>query len=461
MTKMSKTITDIEKGQIFISPDLSSEVYFTVLLQEGYARGFFTASEVESIQLHCLEFLAYKCKKYNGGESCSIRVEAAESIMKSNLYTIGLYLKFLADTSGAIEELKTKKISEIYQKGRGLITVKLAAAQAIYEQTQNNKLPTLNFTYNETLSEEGAGLFFISYKPDYEAHETPASIDYQLCNPVNQLTGVEFMYSYLENLWLENEFCKRFSPKAIHHLLCGYDPGYKGLLINIFEQVLTAALACALAKRSVLSLHISGEEIKRLHNVLVQNDPSALAWKIGKAEELVLEELNFTGTALGDYVTKSLPGILANISRGLELNTLDKIFVSPFDPDSVPKIYFSEGLKMNDEDYRQLIEELLVCRYPEDKLQLIKEQVKSFADLEDLLTDALLEEEEVFGVLDLLSDVEIAALIKRHPYEEEKQAAYMPVAEQTLRNYLNSYLEQLDDDRKKRVLEMLDQFADG
>ena len=59
---------------------------------------------------------------------------------------------------------------------------------------------------------------FKFYNPDYAAHEVMASIDYQLCNPVTDLTGVEFILKYLENLFIENEFCSYFDAEDIHHL---------------------------------------------------------------------------------------------------------------------------------------------------------------------------------------------------------------------------------------------------
>jgi len=123
-----------------------------------------------------------------------------------------------------------------------------------------NKLATIHYTYNATLN-DGIGSFFASYNPDYEAQETPASIDYQLCNDVGELAGVEFIQRYLEHLFLENEFCGNFAAEDIQHLLCGYDKEYKDLLINIFEHVLTAAVGCSLANRSVVKLDITGEEI--------------------------------------------------------------------------------------------------------------------------------------------------------------------------------------------------------
>lgn len=453
-------MANIETRHIIDSNNLSGESYFTSMLQEAFAYGLLNHSDIENIQLQCIKLLANKSEIYNGGESSSIRVEVAESIMKSNLYTIGLYLKSLPDADFAVNELKMATISEMYQKGRALINAKVHAAKHIFKMAKANKLITLNYTYNATLDDKGVGIFFKLYNPDYEAHEVPASIDYQLCNPVADLAGIEFIQKYLENLFLENKFCSFFNANAIDHILFGYDEGYKDLLINIFEQVVTAALGCMLANSMVVKLDITEEEIQRLNNELSKDDDELLALKISKANEKILQEFNVSSIPLQRYMEKSLPKITSNIIRAVKTNTLDKTFVSPINPDLKPKIQFIPGVKMDDDNYRKFIDELLICRYSSDKLALIKEKVKSFGDIEDLLLDAQLSEEEITSVLGILGDVEIAALISRHPFHLDIQAADLSEVEQALRLYLKSYINQLETDRQERIFELVYHFID-
>lgn len=444
-------MANIEKRQIIDSRNLSGEFYFASIFQQAYARGILCDSDIENIQLQCIRLLAYKSERYTRGESSSIRVEAAEKIMKSNLYTIGLYLKTLPCAGSAVGELKTATIFEMYQKGRKLINVKLHTAKHFYELAKKNKVKSSNYTYNATLSDNGIGVFFKSYNPDFEAHESPASIDYQLCNPVTDLAGVEFIQKYVESLFLENEFCKHFAGEDIHYLLCGYDEGYKDLLINIFEQVLTVALGCSLANRSVVKLDISEDEARRLHHELSKDAGCSLALTIGKATGKMLEDLDVANLSLRRYIEKSLPQITSNIARAVKMNTLGKVFVSPAYPESKPKIEFLSGVKMDDEDYRKLIDELLLCRYSSDKLALIKEKVKSFDDFEDVLFDAQLSEGEIILALGILGEFEIAALIKRHSYKLCIQAVDLSESEQTLRLCLKNYIDQLPADKQKQI----------
>jgi hypothetical protein len=452
-------MTNIERRHLIDINNLSGEYYFASIMQEAYSKGLLCDSDVENIQLQCIELLAYKSERYSGGESSSIRVEVAESIMKSNLYTMGLYLKSLSDPDCAVSELKGAMISEMYQKGRKLINARLHTAKHIYKLVKNNKLITPNYAYNATLA-EGIEGFFKAYDPDYEAYESPGSIDYQLCNTVTGLAGVEFIQKYLESLFLENEFCGNFAGSDIHHLLYGYDKGYKDLLINIFEQVLTAALGCSLANRSIVKLDVPEGEIRQLHNEFSKYDDHSLALKIRKAAEKIPEELKIASPSLRRYIEKGLPKVTWNITNAVRTNTLDKTFVSPVDPDMKPKIRFLTGAKMHDEDYRKLVDELLICRYSSDKLALIKAKVRSFGDLEDLLFDAQLCEEEITSVFNILGDVEIAALLRRHPFKPGIQTVDLPEAELTLRLYLKNYVDQLSADRQGQIYEIADNLID-
>ncbi|GAE90497.1 hypothetical protein JCM21531_4114 [Acetivibrio straminisolvens JCM 21531] len=109
---------------------------------------------------------------------------------------------------------------------------------------------------------------------------------------------------------------------------------------------------------------------------------------------------------------------------------------------------------MDDEEYRELIEELIECRYTSDKLKLIKDKVKSFDELEDVLLDAQLNEEEFNLLLNTLGDVELAAMIKRHPFESDIQAVDLSEEEQAVRLYLKNYMNRISNCRREKILQI-------
>lgn len=452
-------MANLKKRHFFVGGDLSSKSYFLALLKAGLGTGILSESFLEKIQLQFLDLLAYKCKRYNLGDSSSIRVEAAESIMNSILYTIGIYLKSLPDIELAINQLEETYLSEIYDKGRELLTTKIDSAKERFETIKDNKLSTLNSTYNDTI-ENGIGLFFAAYDPEFEAHDTPGSIDYQLCNPVTGLSGIEFIEKYLESLLLENEFCRLFAAEDIHYLLSGYDKRYKDLLLNIFEHTLTNALGCALASCSVRGLNLQAEDIQLVARLLTDETEASIERKLSTAAEAVVKELEITNPALRKYISKSLSKIVLNIKQALRTNTVDQIFVSFVNPDLEPKIQFLSKPKMEDEEYRKLIDDLLECRYSTDKLVLIKKKVKSFDDLEDLLFDAYLGPEEMIEVFGMFNDLELAMLIKRHPYNSKIQAVDLEENERILRTNLKKYLDKLPQLRRERVSKLVKQLAD-
>lgn len=168
--------------------------------------------------------------------------------------------------------------------------------------------------------------------------------------------------------------------------------------------------------------------------------------------EDIYEVLNITSSSLQKYIERSLLRIKSNIKNALELNTLDKVFIIPVNSNLEPKIQFESGVKMYDKAYRELVDELLACRYSFDKLKLIKQKVKSFDDLEDLLLDVLLEEKEFISLFDTLGDTEIAAMIKRHPFESDIQAVDLSEAEQTVQLHLKNYVRQLPGYRQQLIL---------
>lgn len=453
-------MTNIKKRLIIDTGKLSENAYFSSLLQEACVCGLISEVEAEGIQLACIKLLAYKCERYNSGDSSSIRIETAENIMKSNLFTIGLYLKSLFDVDSAAEELKSTDISDMYHRGRELINTRLKAAKDLYKLARKNRLDTANYTYNSTLSDNGIGSFFKLYDPDYGAHEATASIDYQLCITVEGLEGVEYIQRYLSRLYLENNFCSNFFPEDIHRLLSGYDKGYKDLLINIFEQVLTGAIGCRLAGREVKRLDISKAEIQLLYNRLYVLEGSGFYTEILKAAEGAMDELGIINMTLRRYVKKSLKTIVANIRNAVATDTLEKTIVAPLNPGLKPSISFQPGRRMDNEKYRQLLDELNTCRYLQDKLELIKERVRSFGDFEDLLLDMELEEEEANSILDLGDDLELAAILRHHPFTSDIHAVELSERENKLRSWLIGYFNRLGDSRRNRIFELADRLIE-
>ena len=402
----------LDKIKIIESSKLSSEFYFQSLLEEAYNKELLNDSDIERLQYECLNLIAYKTERYNSGDSSSIRVEKAQSIMTSNLFTIGLWLKSYPNPDDAVIALQNESIKDIYQKGRNHIDILISDTKTVHAKLLHQLIDTKNVFYRETF-EGGILGFFKLYYPDYTAHEIHITADYPLYNHVPKLVGIEFIKSYVEAAYWENLFCSYFTSDDIHHLLCGYMEDYEELLINIYELVLTAALGCIITGADAHRLDVSEVGIKYFYNIFSKKAKNDILSIISNT----LGELNCLfqfSHELMIYMQNSLPIIAGKIEIAVREKTLDHIFFSPAFPENKPKFTFDFGDKMEDEQYRKVIEEIKQCRFSTDKVAIIKEHIHSLADLEDVLLDAYLTFEETKIVLEELSLSEIVALSKKY-----------------------------------------------
>jgi hypothetical protein len=433
--------TSLDRTHIIEKEQLNSDSYFQSLLEQAHSKGILSDPDVERLQYECIGLLAYKTERYNAGDSSSIRVEKAQEIMTSILFTIGLWLKTYANPDDAVIVLQREPIQDLYKKGRLQINAMLDATKAVHTKLRQQLMDTPNVFYRETL-EKGISGFFKLYDPDYSAQDIHITADYPLFNPVPKLAGIEFIKAYVEAAYYENRFCSYFSADDIHHLLCGYAEDYQEHLLNIYEFVLTVAIGCIISGMDCSHLDITEAGKTFLIQTFSKQAKSEQEAAIFKAANELNRRFHFS-PELMQYIQYSLPIIASKIEVVSREHTLDSIFFTPAFPEYKTKIVFSFGDKMDDEPYRKLIEEIGQCHYSQDKIAIIKEHIRSLSDLEDVLLDADLCQEEIQTVLHELSLQEIAALSKKYQLASDLDAFELRDQEQVLRTNLKDFISAL------------------
>ena len=111
---------------------------------------------------------------------------------------------------------------------------------------------------------------------------------------------------------------------------------------------------------------------------------------------------------------------------------------------------------MKNEQYRKVIEEIIQCRFPQDKIAIIKNQIHSLADLEDVLLDAELTREEIRAVLGGLSLPEIASLAKKYPLKPDYETIYLREQERLLSISLRDFLVLLPEQHQVWISKVMD-----
>lgn len=316
---------EIAKGPAVDPAFLSGEFYVQSLLGEGRRANLITEAEAGEIRTECIRFLAGHVTRYTRGNSSSVRVELAQNILQSILYTIGIFLKTLAPEE-AVSALKSTPVSTLYDKGRRKINVKLKTAKHFHAMVLRSLTGTRNETYHATFT-GGIRGFFKLYDADFAAHEIHITADYPLSNPVTGLTGVEFIIAYLRAALLENEFCGRFRMESIEKLMCGFHEEYDTLVINLFDQVLASSVGCVLTGTRPEGLVVPQKKVMGLQSLWLLKTKGEVEALVCRAGNALMETLGIPDGPLREYARQSLSHISENIYLAIQTLTLDKVFV--------------------------------------------------------------------------------------------------------------------------------------
>ena len=298
----------LEKIRVLDKALLSGENYFQSLLEQAQSKGLIGGSDIERVQFDCVNLLAGKVEHFNSGDSSSIRIETAQNIMASILFTIGLWLKTYSAPDDALAALLNDPVKELWQKGRKRIDTMVSVTKALHSKLLHQLVDTRNVFYRSTL-EDGIRGFFKLYDPEYSAHEIHITADYPLLNPIPELAGIEFIKTYVEGAYYENQFCAYFSAENIHQILYSYEKGYSELLINIYEPVLLAAIGRVIAGSNEHRTDVAGGRAAFQRQQFSKMAEEETLAAVQKAAAKLSEHFRFSN-GLSRYVQNSLPIIV-------------------------------------------------------------------------------------------------------------------------------------------------------
>ncbi len=304
---------------------LNDAQYVPSLIQEACRLNLLSEAELELIRLRMIELLKRQVERYTGGESSSVREETAQNLIRSALFSIGLYFKSLRDDDERVLALKNTKMTELYQKSRPLLKKQIADARVMLKMVQNNRLRTDNIAYNDTIDRALPG-FFKTYDMEFASDEITAAIDYPLCLDKMEAAGIEYISGYLKKLYYENLFCRKFSETDIGMLLNGYDRRHRELLINIFLLVLKNSLGSALLGHSARRLEIRGSDREGLSKMLSRLGRTELYAALKNAAGRLMEELDIESGFLREYLLCAVREILPELQNALKHDSLGAVF---------------------------------------------------------------------------------------------------------------------------------------
>lgn len=382
--------------------------YISLISEHELQDGTLSEEELINIQGRLWALLGNRTQRFTMGDSSSVPIETANELFKSICFTIRMYLMASEDK---ISLLKNEKIEVLLKAGWTKIKEAVEIGRELLKKAETTAPPIDNISLNDTLQE--IKVFFKKYDYEYFAHEIPCDIDYQLCYAVSdKLQGIEYINEYLRRLIIENELCRRFETERIIMLLKSYCQDYKGLLINIFEPVITNAIGLVLVEGNIASLDIIDSDRSKLLYLFKTWSKEEAIKELNQASERLCSYLKITGSAEKEYLRDFAVDLYPRIAAVLTTNNLEGIFLSlsKTEEPEVSSVKFIDGKIMDDKKLRMLINEIRSCRYTSDKIAMFKQQVHSLSDCIEVLNCCFWDDES-FSLYDALDKTELAVLI--------------------------------------------------
>lgn len=405
-------MTNIKTTSKIMGETLSHEHYFRSLLEQAYAVNILTETELEKLQFDCISLLAKRTRRYSGDENSSVPIEKAHSILDSIMFTLGVYLKSYQNPDDAALAVQSMGVQAVFDEGIKVTNKKLKLAKRHHSLLVEHLMQTKNVFYCATVK-DGINGFFKLYDTEFGAHEIHITADYPVYNKAPQMIGVEFIIQYLKQISYENMFCTHFYYEDINYLMRSHDKNYENLVLNIYESVLTAALGCVLADAPANSLLITPDIQIFLSCLFKGKSNFEIVQLLSTAFLKLATNLSFSDGLIA-YVQQSLPQLALSIESATKAKKLERIFIVTDNLEYNPKLKFSFGEKMDDEQYREILDQFISSQTMHVKIDILKNKIHSLADLEDLLLDAELNEKEMSAILKSLKPSEIVALMKKY-----------------------------------------------
>lgn len=451
----------------FNPQNIDANDYLLTLLDEALRAGLISESALEELQMQIMEVLKEQIIKYTSGTSTSVPLEVAQNLLLSILFCMDTFCLSFPTPITCLNELMERSMKEVYREGLALVKSRVNEAEKLFEEVRATRIKTSLVAYNSTLN-EAIPDFFKNYDATFNAHDTAAGIDYPLAGDDINARGVIYIQQYLKKMKMENTFCQRFAEKEIDQLLENYGRVYRicysEFLINIFEVVLTNAIFSVMLGEKATNLTLRKNQVVLLRERLNGLEASEMNSRLRSAIEQVIEELGIKDHEMIVYIFRCGENLLPRLINAVEQETLQRLAI-PVMGDPEPEILFDFGNSMNDEDFRQLVEDLLGCADPAEKARMILSRIRSLVDFVDILKADCLFGDEYRVLFERLGDMELSILARIILVDElrdqpddfslAKALSVIQRSDTVWVTHLSGYLQQLSHDRQQAIADLL------
>lgn len=294
-----------------------SEGYLPSLVEWGQKSGRLSLADASRIFAACIAVLQRQIALYTNGQSTSVRVETARELLSSVFYTVSSSLRHFTREEGLCRLCQTPA-DELFAEGQASIRRRLRAMRQVHLGICRALFETPNSFYAPTVR-DGINGFFKLYRPALFAQETHLTLDYpSFFDWRGRLCGIGLIERYLEEIALENRFCRFFSADTVHGFLLNVNEMYAATPMNLFAPVFSGALCCVLLGEPVGELLF---DVRLLESLLCSLSREESLRLFEKAAEELCREFSCT-ERMKRYLTACAPAVGTSLCRLANLGAM-------------------------------------------------------------------------------------------------------------------------------------------
>ncbi|MGE4215104.1 MAG: DUF6179 domain-containing protein [Anaerotignaceae bacterium] len=261
--------------------------------------------------------------KYTSGESSSVMMETAQTIMESVNFCIHTYYNEYGMENAISEKLT---LEELFLRGKEIVKQRHATGRNLFVFLRRERMNYENIAYQEVI-EKALPLFFRNYDIEFGAHIIGGIIDYPLAVGISELKGIDFYMEYIQRLRMENRFCRRFSTEEINELLRSIGDGYIEMLVNIFQIALQNLIGRSILEQDFLSIKINETQLSQLYSTLSGLEENGIRKTVASAISNIIDGMGIKDCQLQRYMEKVADENCCMLKNCLESNALNNFFM--------------------------------------------------------------------------------------------------------------------------------------
>ncbi|MDF2821050.1 MAG: hypothetical protein K0R15_1491 [Clostridiales bacterium] len=361
-----------------------------------------------------MPILSERVKKYTSNDSTSVTYVIARQLMNSILYCMNEDTTNVGSTNEDLTNKESKKkesdqvrvvdekINAVDAFRNGLLNKKkkITRSKRLFLEINKTFNAYHNLCYYETVI-KGMPAFFAKYDVEFDAGNHILSLDYPLICEIQDLIGIDIIYEYLRRIQLEQLFLSKFPAEWIEKVLLGFHEEYSDYIFNVCKVVLRNVLGCIILNKPINDLLMEDSDLDQLLNISTHKSQEELAIFLASVLEELINDKFEGNKELLNYLKYDMKEFAFEYKYYSESESLDKLFSKTVIEALKAEVWFEEGITMEDDKLRKLIDEMKECRFLSDKLIMLEKEVKGLTDLKEILKECFYKGEftEVFKLL--------------------------------------------------------------